>query len=470
MTERRDLAAHGWLCAGAGLVRMERVDPAALRTWTPALVATLAEAGALPPIGVVADLGGLLRHGTARTPGGAAPADARLRAALRGWDDHVLGRLLGDPLLDALADAFAGLPPARRADAVGLFASILLSRLGFRGMAVPAALVRRTLDRPGQEVLDAGLSVLRGEPDEVVALADAYERLVAASRRTGALLVPADRFVIANLERLAGLAQRLALAQVAEAVEALGRDVPRRIRGTSRRGPAPSRVHEESSYPIGGFSAISTLGSIENLVTSELVYMDAGQEPGGTAPEVDLFDVRWAQGELLYYARDEGLAVRERRAIALVLDPDLDAARFRDPGADWQRLVGVLAIVVLAVQRLIDLLTEQDLQIRVVTPPRTDGVAPLAAEAGLLELLLADPIARGVVAVVTEPVASTLAWATGEARRAHVDVVCFSTTASAPATGERRVRVARVEVDARPALDGVDGWPEVSIALVRRLL
>lgn len=57
---------------------------------------------------------------------------------------------------------------------------------------------------------------------------------------------------------------------------------------------------EAGEYPVGGISEISTKGNFSNLLHSELIYSDI------KAPEtnLDLFDCRWLEQELLYYKRD----------------------------------------------------------------------------------------------------------------------------------------------------------------------
>src|SRR5690349_22712781 len=100
----------------------------------------------------------------------------------------------------------------------------------------------------------------------------------------------------------------------------------------------PSHLEDDAAFPQGGFSSVSNVGSLENLVTSELVYMedDAG---------LDLFDMRYVEGELLYYTRDESLVVRRRRRVTFALLPGLTEARVKDAGLRWQRGVLVLGLV-----------------------------------------------------------------------------------------------------------------------------
>ena len=89
---------------------------------------------------------------------------------------------------------------------------------------------------------------------------------------------------------------------------------------------------DEDHYPTGGFSSIATTGTMENLVISELIYMEDPADKDA-AGGVDLFDLRYAEGELLYYTRDESQFVRDHRAVGFALSSDLTRARIKDRGA-----------------------------------------------------------------------------------------------------------------------------------------
>ncbi len=72
-------------------------------------------------------------------------------------------------------------------------------------------------------------------------------------------------------------------------------------------------VPDEGTYPSGGLDGLANRGSWENLVASELMYLDR-------SAEVDLFTVRFVEGELLFYTRDAGQLRRRKRALHLVVD------------------------------------------------------------------------------------------------------------------------------------------------------
>jgi len=264
------------------------------------------------------------------------------------------------------------------------------------------------LQRPTAELLARGLGALgrdraSGDDDPLVALAAGYEALVTRARHAGALLSGKEVFVLENLTVLRRLAGRVAIEQMLEAGGQLDRALPRRPRhAPRRRGSTATRVEEEGAYPTGGFTAISTSGSIESLVSSELVYMEDGDE-------IDLFDVRYAEGELLFYTRDESVHVRQRRAIHFLLDPSLERARVKDPALPWQHLVLLFGLLYTAVTRLTDWLSADALTLHLVfvgrgssaRPPDPGGAAPspLASEADLARLLLREWIEKEIVEI-----------------------------------------------------------------------
>ncbi len=165
--------------------------------------------------------------------------------------------------------------------------------------------------------------------------------------------------------------------------------MPRRIRSRRKsEGAAPTRVQDESAYPIGGYASISTSGPLENLLSSELIYMDS-------KPGIDAFAVRWASGELLKYTRDESVFLRPRRVICFSIEAELAAHRVKDPGARWQRPILVLGMLAAAVRCLCRWLDEVELELWLVFEEVPD--TPLAGDLDLMRLLLSDEVERGVV-------------------------------------------------------------------------
>ncbi|PCJ17223.1 MAG: hypothetical protein COB02_14345 [Candidatus Cloacimonadota bacterium] len=53
----------------------------------------------------------------------------------------------------------------------------------------------------------------------------------------------------------------------------------------------------DGDYPLGGITGITNKGSFESLLGSELIYSEVDSE-------IDLFDIKYIENELLYYERD----------------------------------------------------------------------------------------------------------------------------------------------------------------------
>ena len=172
---------------------------------------------------------------------------------------------------------------------------------------------------------------------------------------------------------------------------------------------------DEDTYPVGGFASISTRGTIESLLHSQLAFM----EPAG-ASRPDLFDIKFVRDELLYYSRDENQFLRRRRSFVVALLPDLVRARFKDVELPTQRIVMVLALLVSLVRRLTEWLTADALAFEFLFV--ADGDAqPLAKEEALLAMLFREPIANGTVRLTRVPTVAAAEKAISE-RRGGVSV------------------------------------------------
>jgi hypothetical protein len=140
--------------------------------------------------------------------------------------------------------------------------------------------------------------------------------------------------------------------------------------------------------------------------------MEQGDDPQARP---DLFDVRFVENELLYYARDESVAVRKKRALVLVFDPSLALARVLDGGERYQRLMWALGSVTALVRKLSQWLDTEALRFELVFPA-AKGEHPLAEERGVVELLLREFRERGQLDVLD---AEDTASAVRRARDVH---------------------------------------------------
>jgi len=441
----------GWLEAGLALRRIvpagldgdagddpgDRDDEGRIMR---ALGACANELAALPPPGVIADVATLLtgrRLAFMERLGGGA--DDALQAAIRAYDDDVLARLVSTPRFDDVVAAYAHTAPADRAAAVALIVAAICERAGFAGVSVSPAALRRALarGRPTLGERDAG-----GERDAAPIaeqLAEAYHRLARGARQCRALVDDREVFAVDHLAVLRDMGSRMTATHIAAAAAAITRRLPRRLPvGRELRGAHDARFADDSLYPAGGFASITpggaTTGNIENLVSSELAYMEDGDE-------VDVFSLRYVEGELLHYTRDDSVFRRRRHAIGIVLGADLEGARVVDPGMPWQRLILALGVVVAASHWLAEHLGDQSLAVQVAFPPTA-----LVEEREIAALLLEGEVARGIVAIVAAPPGDTVAWIAAAAGGAIADLVVISR--AAPPALPNGVRALHVDLTA----------------------
>ena len=206
------------------------------------------------------------------------------------------------------------------------------------------------------------------------------------------LLQEEDFFELAHFDALDRPHRRLFARRVQELVTAAGPlDVARtRVRVESEE--ATTQVADEGSYPTGGIGEITTKGSIENLVRSELVYrLHDGP--------VDLFALRWAEGDLLFYTRDAGSLHRKRRALVFAIEPS--AMRIKDPRHATSLAVLAYSLIARTADDLLELFGGEGARVEIclVSP------APIEAdeeEAELFEMRLREALRRGDAKVSIE--------------------------------------------------------------------
>lgn len=468
-TRLRGSDAEDWVAAGLGLSRLVPPGEEAASRCGKWILKTMAERLDLPPVGVIADLGSLLLGGTLdplRTASALPDEDRALVSAMRRYEDAVLGRLAADSRLVTAGFAVARLPKPMHSDAVGLLVASVLHRIGYdAGFEVEPGVVRALTEKTPRETAQRGFTVLRDRNDVRARLTEGYSALVRCAQKTRDLLGDADLFALENLTILGSLTQRLAIADVLRAEEVLALAIPRRLpRKARKEGSTATHLEDESVYPVGGFSSMSTSGSIENLVTSELIYMNP---PGQESEGVDLFDMRYVEGELLYYTRDEAIFVRRRRQIVFAIDPQLVRSRVKDQGLPWQRIVLVLAVLVTVTKKLVELLGTEDLDIRVVFIPEK-GKIPLADEQALTDLLFGEWKDRGIASILEATWPEIATSTTEAARRALVEIVHFKLPGTAEVEEEFHPSIARVDFPVD--VGTIESWSKATTDLVANLL
>lgn len=150
-----------------------------------------------------------------------------------------------------------------------------------------------------------------------------------ASLNWNQLLHEEDLFELSHLETLRNDHLRVGCRQILEVSRVLKSPEPIQLDLASHEDGADTAFLDETHYPTGGLSGLTNRGSFENLLTSELVYLDEGTQ------DVSLFELRYAEGELLYYLRDSGNLRRKRRSIHFIIDVGRQF-ELKRPGYRWQ--------------------------------------------------------------------------------------------------------------------------------------
>jgi len=223
----------------------------------------------------------------------------------------------------------------------------------------------------------------------------AFLASISRNQRWGDLLAPEDVFELRHWESLSTDHLRLGCRQISE--------LSRRLEQVAQHVPSPvlhendgaetSLFIDETHYPAGGLDGLVNRGSPENLVASELAYLD--EEVSG----VNLFELRHLEQELLYYVRDAGALLRRRRSIVCFIDLGADYERV-PLGSSHQLSIICQALVLRLIAELHRIFSADAVRFRVHFVPGGGPRNQVATdEAALLSTLLADEIRRGLVEV-----------------------------------------------------------------------
>ncbi|MEL6342401.1 MAG: hypothetical protein AAFV53_04665 [Myxococcota bacterium] len=204
------------------------------------------------------------------------------------------------------------------------------------------------------------------------------------------MLLDEDRFELANYEVLREEAVRIGCRQIIEVSRRLGEVDPRGV-FIADEGEAETAFLDESQYPAGGLAGLTNRGSMENLVLSELVYIDRQMA-------IDLFDLRFLEGELLFYLRDDGLLRRKRRTVHLILDADASMAR-KPMGYDVQLSILLQGLLLRLVRDLVSVFSQDALTLSVMYLFPRGAAASWKQELSLMRLLLDDLIGQGLLTI-----------------------------------------------------------------------
>jgi len=371
----------------------------------------------IPPACFVADVGRLInaKDGsfTRQRVANALPADLT-----RAYEDYVLGKLYADATFERGSASVCRYTAKDQARGTAWLVSRFRDRADIPGIRSSPNVIRAMAKTPVEELQTETAELMQEGLDPL--LLDHLTTLVQCVRDLGEVLGPEDVFELERGTALVEFGQRLAMRQVLAVAAQLAEDIPRLIpRSLGRERDVVTKMFREDSYPVGGFTSLSTRGSVESLLHSQLAFMERDE-----AARPDLFDIKFLRSELLYYSRDENEFMRRRRTIVFALLEDLVACRVKDPDSPWQRIIMLLGTLNLVTRQLIEWLSDESLVVRFVF---TGDASELGEEHALLEMLFQEQIENGTVVVERvspEELSSLLAECSRRSLTHAVSVAC----------------------------------------------
>lgn len=359
-----------------------------------------AATGATVPFVLVYDLGWLLLDGHAFPFRELSKEGVEGREAevVRSYQNFFLNALLRtDDTFRRASEAIAADPS--RDDLVARAVGLLL-----RGVAVPDvrlnSAILRSLDVAGRLEPWAEAEAWDAEAGRDHAHLEELDPIIGQLvMRAGARAFGEDDLSeIENWSAYRKAAQRVAGRRIAAVAGSIPPFDPRRIRIAHETGKE-TEIPDSGTWAEGGYVGIHTKGAPESLVPSELAYLD---EDAGLGHGVDLFTVRDAESQLLYYERDQGELQRHRRTIHLAFAPD-SGFRAMVRGHPDQLAVAVYGVIVKAAKDLDALFHEDALSLVVHLVPRDPtSAAKVDEDSQLLAVLLRNEADRGIVTVAVE--------------------------------------------------------------------
>jgi len=458
--ELRDLEeARRYLLQG---LWWQRVLPPTAATVRPALEWYLEMASAgqpLPPIGFVADVGQAVfgSDWDQRANRNTQARDVLPVNLVSTYEDHVLGKLYADWTFARASDALKHYEGRDRAIGLAYLMNQFRDRAKYPGVEFSPGIIKNALDAAPEEVLNQGWESLR-QDGPMPLLIELYNALIASSRRTAEILGPEDLFEIEHKTALADLGNSVARRQIVRAAADMVESLPKhKLKPLEGRQEVPTRILDEDTYPVGGYTSISTRGSIESLLHSQLAFIepDPNDRP-------DLFDIKFLRDELFYYSRDENQFLRRRRTFVLALHPDLVETRFKDAELPYQRGILLLALLVALVNKLTEWLSTDALHFRFLFlgADEKEGDTPLLDdEDELLRTLLREKIVNKTVTLEPATTEQLPGLCAAWARTSMVHCLNVSTAPELFDAADTVVTLLRVD-QARPAIGDVFSEPE----------
>ncbi|MEM8666535.1 MAG: hypothetical protein AAGG48_03420 [Planctomycetota bacterium] len=384
-------SARRFLLQGLLLSRATRLTPDRVDVSLQVAKELAGQGFALPPLGFIVDLVEMVTSHYQGAESSELPLPGDIDpSVIRRYEDHVLGKLIADRSFQRGSEAVWPYSGRDRQRAIAYLISRLGERARLEGVELSPSVIGGLAKLPPASVLQqAWDSVSETGLDRQ--LVESIEQLTERVRNSGVCLGPEDLFELESGIALAAFGQRIAIRQVLQTEERLRGTLPtQRPRNSSRKYTLATNLKQEDSYPIGGFSSISNRGTMESLVRSELAYMEDGERP-------DVFDIKYARNELLYYSRDENQFLRRKLCFVFALSSDLVSARVKEGQLPVQAVVVLLASLCLAVRQLLDWLSNDSIEFEFLWLEEEGQPPQLQQERELIETLLQESIALGIV-------------------------------------------------------------------------
>lgn len=433
----------------------------------------------VPPAGIVTDVSQLIfGHAAEFVARNSDQSEGFLPDELRGpYEDYVLGKLYADGTFERGSTAVCRYQGNDRIRGAAWLLARLWQRSEAGGIRCSPSVIRALQREPVEDLLAEGSRSLRDD-GLLPLLEEHFQELIAGLRRLGEVLAPEDVFELEHETALVEFGQRLALRQVLSVSNDLKTQLPRLVpQSYGRDHSVVTNLVEEDSYPVGGFTSISTRGSIESLLQSQLAFMETDEKL-----RPDLFDVKYLRNELYYYSRDENQFLRRRRTFVFALYPDLVDCRIKDAGLPCQRIMVLLAVIYMAVLQLVDWLTDESLKFEILFVTAR-GETSLTDETELLRMLLRKHVESDTVSI--QQLSSTQLETTVEEASRRSLTHCISASCTDQDINADNAVVTRLTVgnpiptliweqDSEPIAsddaEELNGWPALANLLLRLLV
>ncbi len=220
---------------------------------------------------------------------------------------------------------------------------------------------------------------------EIASWLESFLKNLSSDMLWSELIQTQDIFEIGHWQQLNTKHARLGCRQIIKLQQSLSPLALRKLNISEAETEVETRFIDHTYVPSGGVAELTNRGSIENLVASELLYIDENHQG------LNLFDLRYIEGELLYYMRDEGALLRKRRSLFFILDLE-SSLQIKPFSYEYQISILVQTLMLTLYQEFSTLFENDSLQASFNYLTSKDNQTYLEAEANLLKILLADDI------------------------------------------------------------------------------